>query len=145
MSVAEKDYLDHLFFVTDMAFSERMTMLKYFEQDNDNAYIAKYNEGIENLLRSFDLITAPNEKLGHVENLVTDAIKEQRKFFNKWNKAGKKFNHKKRTQNFINDEHVRNAHRKLLKAYAILKNEYPQEGQHNQKAFYDHLCALDFI
>lgn len=40
---------------------------------------------------------------------------------------------------------VQSSHQHLLSAYRLLKQAYPSETKHNQQAFFDYLCALDFI
>jgi hypothetical protein len=40
---------------------------------------------------------------------------------------------------------VKEAHGKLLQAYNALMRAFPGETQRNKTAFYDHLCALDFL
>ena len=40
---------------------------------------------------------------------------------------------------------VKDISRKLQRAYALLAQQFPGETLHNKSAFYDHLCALDFI
>lgn len=145
MSDAEKRYLDHLFFVTDLALAERMTMLNHFHRGSDVEYIETYNTEIGRLTASFELINPPNKILDQVERLVLEAISDQKTFFNRWHRFAGTVRYKNLQQNYKNDLDVQSAHKKLVKAYMILKQVYPQEGRHNQQAFYDHLCALDFI
>ena len=40
---------------------------------------------------------------------------------------------------------VKQASQKLIKAYGILMRTFPGEPQRNKAAFFDHLCALDFL
>ena len=40
---------------------------------------------------------------------------------------------------------VKNASHQLHGAYAILMKAFPQQSNHNRTAFFDHLCALDFL
>jgi hypothetical protein len=40
---------------------------------------------------------------------------------------------------------VLDAHDHLIQAYNELMQLYPGESEHNKKAFYAHLCSLDFI
>ena len=46
MNEADAKYLDHFFFVSDLAFRERMVMLRYFRAGQDDKYIATYNDEI---------------------------------------------------------------------------------------------------
>lgn len=40
---------------------------------------------------------------------------------------------------------VQLSHRHLITAYQQLMKSYPAETRHNKQAFFDYLCALDFI
>ena len=40
---------------------------------------------------------------------------------------------------------VQSSHQHLITAYNLLMTAYPQETKHNKQAFFDYLCALDFI
>jgi len=145
MSHEEARYLEHLFFVTDLALRERIIMMRYFAQKRDDDYIQKYNTEIESLLGSFELIDTPTPILEDVEGLVKEAVQEQKKFFEQWAQAkGTKL------YSTLNHSHafnslVQSSHGKLLKAHYLLMQEYKKENAENKKAFYSHLKALDFI
>ena len=87
MDAAESKYLDHLFFVTDVAFRERMLMLRYARSGQAGEYIERYNKEIGNVLGSFEFIRPKTRVLQNVEATVIQAIREQQKFFNIWHKA----------------------------------------------------------
>lgn len=144
MTIGESQYLDHLFYVTDLAFRERMIMLRYAESGYANEYIEKYNEEITNILGSFEFIRPNTRALEAVEILVLEAVREQKKLFNLWADADA-YTHNALKKSLPNNALVQSSHSKLIKAYQLLKQEYPNESAHNQQAFYDHLCALDFI
>ena len=40
---------------------------------------------------------------------------------------------------------AREASQKLHEAYAVLMSQFPEESPRNKQAFFDYLCALDFI
>ena len=40
---------------------------------------------------------------------------------------------------------IQTSHDHLISAYNRLMQSYPSETQHNKQAFFDYLCALDFI
>ncbi|PCI55232.1 MAG: hypothetical protein COB36_06300 [Alphaproteobacteria bacterium] len=145
MGVLESKYLDHLFFVTDLAFRERMLMLRAFQVGQDHRYIETYNKEIGNLLGSFEFIEPPTRVLGQVEKLVIESVREQRAFFNIWYKARGTQQYKNWQRNVASHKYVQSSHQKLIQAYSVLKQNYPQEIPHNQQSFYDHLCALDFL
>lgn len=145
-SEEEKKFLDHLFFVTDLALQKRMMMLGYFNKQNENQYLETYNKSIDEMVATFSLIKAPNAVLDNVAQTIVIAIRQQQKFFNDWAAvAGTPQYEAILYSGYRSNAHVQGAHQNLLKAYMLLKQAYPNETAHNQQAFYDHLCALDFI
>lgn len=145
MSDAEKQYLYDLFYIADLAFRERMIMLDFFRKRQDIAYIDRYNVSIDELLKGFKIIEAPNVDLGKVEMHIVNALKDQRRFFNEWHEAWGTKKYDQLQENFTTHPHVRNNHSRLVKAHNILKENYRRESKENLQAFSDHIRALDFI
>ncbi len=90
---------------------------------------------ILNNLKSLDVPSS----LVKVHRLVIEAIEHQRNFLEEWQKDPKK------KRNFAADPKVRSANKKLIHAYQKLMALYSNERPHNKQAFFDYLCALDFI
>jgi hypothetical protein len=84
-----------------------------------------------------DSLVAPSD-LGAVKDLITSAVKEQQRYFAVLD------SHRK-LEFDAGNRFVQSSHGKLIHAYRLLMSRYPQENAHNKKAFFDHLCALDFI
>lgn len=124
MSGQEKEFLDIFFGLTDFAVAERVIEQRGGNDDNYAAILGKLSA-----------LQVP-DKLSQAHALVTEAISQQRDYLKKL-KAGARFD--------SSDPLVQGSHNKLVAAYGELMRAYPSEGSHNQKAFYDHLCALDFI
>lgn len=93
----------------------------------DRAIVARVtktgHDGVLAELRSLDL----PPRLGRVHSLVTDAVVAERAYL-----AG-------------DAAAIQTASARLHEAYAELMRLYPGEGAHNRDAFYDYLCALDFL
>ena len=70
------------------------------------------------------------------------AIETQRRYFDKWEQ---KISQGEHFQFERNDLHIQTAHRLLIQSYNKLIKLYPNSSAQNRQAFYDHLCALDFI
>jgi len=145
MSERESKYLEHLFFVTDMAFRERMVMLQYFGKRKDGDYIHKYNDQIGELMAGLALVQPPNSRLAQVTKLIKEAITEQKTFYNEWHNARGSARYDALHKNYTSHRLVQSSHGKLIQAYNVLRQTYPREAQHNTQSFFDHLCALDFI
>ena len=79
------------------------------------------------------------DKLRPVYTLVEQAILEQMHYLEQWQEAGvpDQFNSRAPL--------VQKSHRKLVRAHQLLVQAFPAEATHNKSAFFDHLCALDFI
>lgn len=142
---AEKAYLDHLFFVTDLALQKRMMMLHYFSKTREEAYLKTYNTEIGNMISTFSLMPAPTEQLKSVEQTLITALRQQQKFFNDWAASKGTGQYERLQKNHTSELLVISSHNNLISVYNMLNQLYPQETEHNKKAFYDHLCALDFI
>ena len=93
--------------------------------DNYDAILAKLGE-----------LKVP-DKLEKAHQLVTQAVQEQREYLGQLAKSGESFN--------AAAPLVQSSHGKLVAAYGELMRLYPSENQNNKQAFYDYLCALDFI
>jgi hypothetical protein len=93
----------------------------------DRAIVARVtkagHDGVLAELRSLDL----PKRLGRVQSLVTDAVVAERAYL-----AGEQ-------------SAIHTASARLHEAYAELMRLFPGEGAHNRDAFYDYLCALDFL
>ena len=71
--------------------------------------------------------------------LIFDAISEQRRYLKAWQDSG--------NPRYFDAQAplVRSSHGKLIAAYNHLMRLFGEENPHNKQAFFDHLCALDFI
>lgn len=135
MPAVQAEYLDALFALTDAGVVERVVVQrklgagKHWTPDNSN-YTA--------ILQSITSLDTP-EQLIPVEGLIFEAIQEQQQYLKGWRDSGS-------PRYFRSGAPlVQSSHRKLITAYQQLMRIYGAEGSHNRQAFFDHLCALDFI
>ena len=101
----------------------------------------EYQAGIDTILASLEQLPVPG-RLRSVHKLITASIGQQSDYFNDWalrSAAGEHFSFS------IADNRVAAVHRDLITAYNLLIRLYPQAGRVNRSAFYNNLCALDFI
>jgi hypothetical protein len=136
MNAQEAEYLDHLFYVTDLAMRSRVVALTQLS-DNNSLNLENYNKEIDQILENFEMFYPP-KRLRKVAKTIQSAIQDQKSFINYWANSGIR-------PDLHNDHLVLSSHKKLLKAYSMLMILYPRETKHNKQSFYDHLCALDFI
>lgn len=82
------------------------------------------------------------KKLDHIEaiksyfSLILESIQDHEKYFLRWKKE-------KKAPDYQLEIQV--SHGKLVSAYNVLMTYYNQEPPFNKAAFFDYLCALDFI
>jgi hypothetical protein len=70
--------------------------------------------------------------------MIVSALDEQRAALESWQRQGL-------PTHLQADQRVQRSSRLLQNAYGQLMSSYAEEIQHNKQAFFDHLCALDFI
>ncbi|MCB1650659.1 MAG: hypothetical protein KDI46_01255 [Alphaproteobacteria bacterium] len=141
---ADAKYLDHYFFVSDIALRARVMALNRFLGKTPAIDIQTYNQEVENAIASFALIQTPRH-LQQIENTLISALRDQQSFFNEWNDMAGTHGYSRLQKTYTRHPKVMSSHQKLIKAYQMLKQTYPSETPYNQNAFFDHLCALDFI
>lgn len=144
ISVEEAKYLDHYFYVADLAMRARVMTLRHFYGQARAMDVGRYNAEIEEMIATFDMIDTPS-KLRKPESLLIQAIRDQQDFFNEWRAAEGTPKFEQLKNNYRSHPKVASSHRLLIMAYSMLKQQYPRETTANQQSFYDHLCALDFI
>ena len=79
-------------------------------------------------------------RLGQVHGLVMQAVQEQRKFLLHWYR-----NQWDSSLRIAQEPLVQSSSHKLRAAYVALMRLYAGESETNRHAFFDYLCALDFI
>ncbi len=137
----QKTYFHQLFSLTDFAVIVRVELLqKMYHQKPYN--IQEYERIYESILSKIDRLE-PASHLKGAQILVKHAIEDQRKFFMKWHHAEKSA--KQDYKRYSSHPLVARSSSNLKVAYGIYMQSYPQESSSNKQAFFDHLCALDFI
>lgn len=134
MSTDERRFIESMFKLTDIAVAERVQSLHFFQTQGQQGSPPR---NYPTLLARLNALSTP-QALSEVKSLITSAVTEQQHYFLEAD-TGSKLDF---------DAHnplVQSSHRKLIAAYQLLMSRYPSEDAHNKKAFFDHLCALDFI
>ena len=82
-----------------------------------------------------------------VRQRVVEAIEDQKAYFQEWESAQVASSPFKGALGSAGPRHalVTTFGQKLHQAYSELMRQFPKESAKNQQAFFDHLCALDFI
>jgi len=97
-------------------------------------------KNVEKILIGLAEVTKPETE--QLTSLLKSAIIAQREFFSNWHEAvvSKTSFHSPST-----DQSVRQSSSNLQQLYSVLMQRYPNESANNLDAFYQHLCALDFL
>lgn len=123
LSAANSDYLQQLFTLTDEALILR---IRFMRGERDE-YL------YEDVLAQLKQLQAPAiAQAAH--KLIIRAITQQFHYF-----KAPDLNNSKQKRKLM-----QSSHRLLIAAYNELMKKLP-DSKHNKKAYFDHLCALDFI
>ena len=143
----EAAYLSRLFELVDLAIVEKMQAWTWFQSEGRKGKsVQEYRNRVDSLIAILDGLPAP-ERLRDVQRLLVEAVRDQRAFFETWNQAlavgaaGRNNDEVYRSRGM----YLQSSSRKLHQVYGQLMNLFPNAGQQNFDAFYDHLCVLDLL
>jgi hypothetical protein len=134
----DQEYYQKFFSLIDQAVVIRVF---YLRQLRVGKKISDNFELYENLLKEFSQL-ASNKYPAWKD--VHEAIKEQYTYFKEWNAAGLDYRQKIGIDSDVSPL-ISSSSQKLHNAYGTLMAMHSNEGEHNKKSFFNHLCALDFI
>jgi hypothetical protein len=135
----QKADLARLFAYTDRGVVLRVQGMK--------AHGAKDAAGLKRAMAGYDALIAELKRepfageVAQAQALVIEALQLQQRHLQSRPEGGLVFVR----QQISTVPDVRAASGKLLKAYDVLMRAFPEETKRNKAAFYDHLCALDFL
>jgi len=129
--VSEAQSVARLLSLAEQAMVERVNALA--EGPDKSGYLSR----IDNILWQIEQLQVP-PRVRPASAHVLVAVQEHRAFFELYNASG---NQAKESRQQL----VQSSHRHLISAYGQLMQSYPGETKHNKQAFFDYLCALDFI
>jgi hypothetical protein len=146
MSPRDAVFLQEFFRLLNLAIVERVQMQAWFQSSGKKgSAFPNYQRTTDGLIAQLVALTVP-EGLKTVHRSVLEALKEQRAYFEEWQRAVTRREPFKYALG-ASPHHPRilSASQKLHEAYGRLMQAYPQEAGRTKQAFFDHLCALDFI
>ncbi len=139
---ASKMFLKQMFGLVNSAIVQRVQTLQWFGSDGKKGNsFQEYSVNIAYIQQAMGQLVEPPSLKG-VKLLVVQAIDDQSNYFRKWDASVRKgepyqFN--------SGDPFVQSSHHNLINAYNQLMRMFSVESEVNKKAFFNHLCALDFI
>ncbi len=125
---SEANYIATLLTLSELAMAERVEAMM------NGARKSNYDSDIEKVLDRLANLKTPSKLKATYQHIVT-AVEQHQAYF-----ALTGSNAKPKKQQL-----VQSSHQHLIAAYNGLMQLYPQETRHNKQAFFDYLCALDFI
>ncbi len=128
---SEARYISKLLALSELAMAERV------EAMIDGPGKSRYDADIATILGKLSKLETPARLRPVYQHIVT-AIGEHRSYFALQISVDANAKAKQK-------QLVKSSSQHLISAYGLLKQLYPQETKHNQQAFFDYLCALDFI
>jgi len=137
LSMSEREFLTKLFSLSDEALVERMTTLAAL-REGSRSQLAQYEARVTLILETLRALPEPASASGLAATLG-QAIEHQRAFFRT------AFASPTHEVKIGTNPNVRTASNELRRLYADLMTRYGAEHPHNRDAFYQHLCALDFL
>lgn len=140
MHTAEKNVLVSAFYLVDQLTVLRVKGQELIAAGNkithlNNIYLEKISE-----LKQLAATAKSYPKLQLSLGLIADAASQQFQFLRYKSDSLGGFRMPASAQDLVGA-----ASEKLKRAYSILVEQYPKEATQNKSAFYDYLCALDFV
>ena len=117
--------------LAEKAMVERVDALK------NGARRTGYMSRIDDILWQIEQLQVP-DRIQTARDHIKTAVQLHRNYFELQDDGGS-------SADASRHQLIQASHRHLLAAYQQLMQTYPEETQHNKQAFFDYLCALDFI
>lgn len=147
LSPEDGAYLSRLFELIDLAIVEKVQTWTWFQSEGRKGKsFQAYRASVDALIEKIDALPA-TDRLRSTHKLLVEAIRDQRAFFEAWQEAvqvslqGKN----NRSAHYSRMNYLRSSSAKLHQVYDRLLKLFPDAGQQNFDAFYDHLCVLDLL
>jgi len=141
LSAAHTDALRKLFELSDRGIVLRVEGLRAFWSGTNND-IQSVLSGYRALATALSSLQAPAD-IKPAQDLVLQSIQLHQRYFEA--KLREKESGAKVDLAYRQNQDVNQASQKLQTAYGVLMRSFPNEPTVNRQAFYDYLCALDFL
>lgn len=145
IGVAEREFLTKFFQLSDRALVLRIEAMRGMNSGLSETY-EKYRAGADTVFADLENLAEPDTAKGF-RALLIEAVESQGAFFKRWHEAqavSKPFSFPGGETTGV-DRDISRASEKLRRLYSELMGRFPGESPRNKNAFYQHLCALDFL
>ena len=147
MTLQESRFLADFFGLVNLAIVERVQTLAWFQsRGKQGSPVSHYRKNVERIIANLRQLNVP-KNCAAVRQRVVEAIQDQKAYFQEWESTQVASSPFKGALGSAGPRHalVTTSSQKLHQAYSELVRQFPKESAKNQQAFFDHLCALDFI
>jgi hypothetical protein len=141
LSAAQSNALKQLFELADRGIVLRVQGLRTL-QSTSNSEVHSVLLGYRSLINAVASLRVPAE-ISPAQDLMMESIQLHQQFFE--TQFGNKQSGGKADVAVRQNREVNQASQKLIAAYGSLIKAFPGEPAVNRQAFYDYLCALDFL
>ncbi len=131
LPASEAAQVARLLTLAEKAMVERVNAL------HNGARKTGYKSRIDSILWQIEQLQVPGQVTAARDHILV-AVQQHRSFFELQHVSGN-------DANASRNQLVHSSHRHLISAYNVLMGAYPNETRQNRQAFFDYLCALDFI
>ena len=146
MNPTDAAFLQEFFRLLNLAIVERVQTQAWFQSNGKKGTaFSNYQRVTNGLIAQLEALAVP-DKLKTVNRSVIEALRDQGAYFEEWQRMvirREAFKHALGAG--PHHPRILAASQKLHDAYGRLMQAYPQETERTKQAFFDHLCALDFI
>ena len=147
MTSQESRFLAEFFGLVNLAIVERVQTLAWFHsKGKQGSPFSSYRKNVEKIIGQLGQLNLPKNCVS-VRQRVIEAVQDQKAYFQEWDTAQAERAAFKYALGSAGPRHalVNRSSQKLHQAYGELMQLFPKEKAQNQQAFFDHLCALDFV
>lgn len=106
--------------------------------------LSSYEDSADKIIARLETYAA-DPRLQKPVSLIIMGVEGQTDYFRVWARSGADPKLAPGGPDFGSNNHIRRSSESLKKAYSELMAAFAGESEHNKRAFFDHLCALDFV
>jgi hypothetical protein len=139
LSRAQADSLQRLFALSDQGVVLRVEGMRA-QRSRNAAELKRVIQAYDALIEKLAVQTFVPEVVP-ARDLVVEALRDQKRFIASKPEGGMQFT----GNELATTPDVKRASGKLQQAYGLLLKTFPGEVARNKAAFYDYLCALDYL
>jgi hypothetical protein len=137
---ADREYLEKFFQLTDKALILRIESIQTF-QKHQYLNSIHFNERYAELKKDFAQFDGAGWK-SQAKDLILSALDHQQKYLSTFDEFTRKSG---QAEGYHSNPDVAASSQALQQLYGLFMSQFSNESSQNKDAFFQHLCALDFV